>query len=420
MPNSAALFNLKYSQNLGDGVIALCLEDELRRHFASWNFRSIDLAGRTEWSAPAGGAKRATSLWLLDRLPSRARDVAVQTVLGVELRRRLLRFYSEGVRDCQFAIFGGGQLFQDGDLNFPLKLAAAAEACSAARVPFGIYGVGATASRSSTGRRLFNRVLTTCQPNVVFARDEASAARLKELGSPFPKSCLDPGVLASDLWPALAALRGHQGTIGLCITHPAVLRHHGGALRGSAQAVIDRTVALIERLVAEKYTVTCFTNGAGEDELFLAQCSGRLGQAGMIGDRVIISPRCANPAELARLIASFDLVIAHRLHACILAYSYRVPAIGLRWDAKLEAFFAAVGQHDAVLDLERTSNDEIASRVAAAISNPISMASHRASLELARSGVREMADGLRKIMRPPGAGRTVGNEAAGQGERAMA
>ena len=57
MPNSIVLFNLKYSPNLGDGVIALCLENELRRHFVSWDVRSIDLAGRSEWTTPTGGCE---------------------------------------------------------------------------------------------------------------------------------------------------------------------------------------------------------------------------------------------------------------------------------------------------------------------------------------------------------------------------
>ena len=420
MPNSIVLFNLKYSPNLGDGVIALCLENELRRHFVSWDVRSIDLAGRSEWTTPTGGAKRIAALSLLRLFPSWAGEVAVRTLLGIELRRRLLQFYSDGVRGCSFALFGGGQLFQDGDLNFPLKISAAAEACSAAGVPFGVYGVGATASHSQAGRRLFNRVLTACQSGVVFARDEASVDRIRELGAPCPKSCLDPGLLASDLWPCSPTFHNDRRTIGLCITHPAVLRHHGGAISSSFEAVVDRTVALAGRLAADKYTVVCFTNGAEEDEMFLARCCDRLRQTGMVGSQVVISPRCKSPAELARLVASFDVVIAHRLHACILAYSYRIPAVGFRWDPKLQAFLDAVGQFDEALDFERTSNDEIASKVSAALARPVPLDKHGTVLELARSGVREMADSVKKAVQPSKPGYGFENEAVGRCKTAVA
>jgi polysaccharide pyruvyl transferase WcaK-like protein len=393
MRNTIALFNLKYSQNLGDGVIALCLEHELRRHFPLWDVRSIDLAGRSEWATSKGGTTRASLLRLLDQLPAWAGEAAVQAALGVELQRRLLQFYREGVDGCRFAIFGGGQLFQDGDLNFPLKLAAAAKICSAAAVPFGVYAVGAAESRSRTGRRLFRRVLTACQPDVVFARDAASASRLLDLGAISAKVCLDPGILASELWPTAASGMRRQA-VGLCITHPAVLSHHGGAVGGSSQAFMDRVVALIERLTAENYSLVCFTDGANEDELFLTRCRDRLRNSGLAGNRIVFAPRCGNPAELARLVSSFDAVIAHRLHACILAYSYKIPAIGLLWDPKLDAFFEAVGQSHHVVDLERASDESMVDRVAAALATPISPTRHAAVLESARLSVYEMANGI--------------------------
>jgi polysaccharide pyruvyl transferase WcaK-like protein len=174
---------------------------------------------------------------------------------------------------------------------------------------------------------------------------------------------------------------------------------------------LDRIIALIGRLIADNHIVVCFTDGADEDELFLARCRDRLREMDMIGDQAVIWPRCTNPAELARLVGSFDVVIAHRLHACILAYSYRVPSIGLKWDSKLQAFFDVVGQFDGVLDFERTSNDAFASRVAAALATPFPVERHRAVLKSARAGVHEMANGLKKIL---------ANEAGGPEERAVA
>ena len=388
MPNTIALFNLKYSPNLGDGIIALCLEHELRRHFVSWDMRSNDLAGRTEWGAPTRGGGRAVALSLLDQLPSWASEIVVRAALGVELRRRLLRYYKDGIYGCRFAVIGGGQLFQDRDLNFPMKVAAAAETCNTAGIPFAIYGVGATASRSQTGRGLFNRVLTACQRDVIFARDDASVECLKGLGAPRAKRCLDPGLLASDLWPRTTRLPLRRSRVGLCVTHPAVLGHHGGVATGSSRVMLDRFIALIRRLIADDHTVVCFTDGANEDELFLARCRNRLCEIETIGHQAIIWPRCTNPAELARLVSSFDVLIAHRLHACILAYSYRVPSIGLKWDSKLEAFFDLIGQHDGVVDFQRTSNDAFACRVSAALATPFPVGTQRTVLEI---GARQCA-----------------------------
>ena len=65
---------------------------QLRRHFVSWDVRSIDLAGRTEWTTPAGvrNGQRLSQLRLFPRWAGEPFDV-----LGIELRRRLLQFYSD-------------------------------------------------------------------------------------------------------------------------------------------------------------------------------------------------------------------------------------------------------------------------------------------------------------------------------------
>ena len=392
MRDKLVLFNVKYSPNLGDGIIALCLEHELHRHFRTWEIQSIDLAGRTSWptSADDGGSKRAFLLPLLSRLPFWANEMAVRAVLGNELKKRLIKFYAEHARDSRFAVIGGGQLFQDADLNFPLKLSAAVDICNASNIPISVYGVGASASRSRAGLRIFRRVLSACPANLVFVRDAESAAHLKYSGASSPEIYLDPGLLASELWVASRSSASSRPTIGLCITHPAVLRHHG-EVKASGRALLDRWAALIRRLSAEGYAVTCFTMGAGEDELYLAQLRNRLPYEEWSGEMVAISPRCATPAELVRVLTSFDLVIAHRLHACIVAYSYRIPAIGLQWDAKMEAFFSAVGQPETI-DLDRATNDAFVARVAAALANPIPIHEHREALESARAGVRALAE----------------------------
>jgi polysaccharide pyruvyl transferase WcaK-like protein len=44
------------------------------------------------------------------------------------------------------------------------------------------------------------------------------------------------------------------------------------------------------------------------------------------------------------------VIIAHRMHACILAHSFAIPAIGLKWDVKLDSFFALSGREAFIAD----------------------------------------------------------------------
>ena len=75
------LFNVKYSPNLGDGVIAECLEAALRAQTGA-EVLSLDLAGRTTYGA-ARHAARGAAIRLLRHLPLR---------LGVDGCRDLVRW----------------------------------------------------------------------------------------------------------------------------------------------------------------------------------------------------------------------------------------------------------------------------------------------------------------------------------------
>ncbi|TLX69455.1 polysaccharide pyruvyl transferase family protein, partial [Pseudomonas nicosulfuronedens] len=61
-------------------------------------------------------------------------------------------------------------------------------------------------------------------------------------------------------------------------------------------------------------------------------------------------PQPLTPSDLKSHISEADIVIAHRLHANIIAYSLGIPSIGLNWDSKVKSFFTAVQRLDYYLD----------------------------------------------------------------------
>lgn len=398
-----AIFNVKYSPNLGDGVIAECLEYALRQR-AGWTVWSIDLAGREAFAAPNGGRNRAFLLALLHRMPGWLRDATVGPLLEFKIRTRLMKRWRELLKGADAAIFGGGQLIQDTDLNFPIKLTGAAAACQSANVPVAVYAVGATRCRSSVGRRLFRCLFRSDRLVYVAARDEASCAVLNELGSS-ARSCVDPGLLAAEVWPAPARKERVRRCIGLGITHPAVLAHHGGWSADRSGDAISLYTAMAEYLVAAGFDVVCFTNGAAEDELFLAEMKTGLFEPGRgPGDvrkgSVHVAPRCGTPGELARLIAGFDCVVAHRLHAAILAYAYRVPSVGLRWDDKVARFYQLAGRGDFLMPFDAENAGHILRFVRRSMERPIEPSVHERLLAEAKAGIDCLAAALVAALGP--------------------
>ena len=334
-------FNVKYSPNLGDGVIAECLEGELARRITDIRIEALDLAGRTNRNNTARSGHRVLALKALQKMPTILRDVLVEGLLRLHMRRKCRPVWRGALRDADLAIVGGGQLIQDGDLNFPVKLSIVASECRRNNVPIALFGLGVAESRSRRGAALISSLLHSDELVFAGVRDAEFARRLRRRGVKGVVVTPDPGLMASRLWPLSVRRPRKHPLVGVGITHPVILQHHGEG-QPDDTTIRDLYRSLIRRLLASGYDVTCFSNGAREDQAYLDDVVGSM--ISNADERLTRAPDCRTPREFAELVGSFDAVIAHRLHACILAYSYRVAHVGLSWDPKLAAFFANVGR----------------------------------------------------------------------------
>ena len=112
--------------------------------------------------------------------------------------------------------------------------------------------------------------------------------------------------------------------------------------------LVEFWVAIIEKLDRDGVSFELFTNGSQQDY------SLALNVVTSVRERLSIScdlaTRPQEPCQLAHLISQYRAVIASRLHAHIIATSYRVPSIGLLWDDKVLAFFKDTGREALVFD----------------------------------------------------------------------
>ncbi|MEH2516784.1 polysaccharide pyruvyl transferase WcaK-like protein [Bradyrhizobium sp. AZCC 1610] len=389
-------FNVKFSPNLGDGVIAECLEAELARRLTCININALDLAGRTDRDRRAKASGRVLALKALQAMPSILRDILVEVVLRLRLKRKCRPIWRSALRDADLAIVGGGQLIQDGDLNFPVKLSIVASECRRNNVPIALFGVGVAESQSSRGAALMSSLLQAEQLVFAGVRDTESARRLRRRGVKGVVVTPDPGLLASQVWPVSDRPHRERPVVGVGITHPVVLRHHGQEQSDSPK-IVELYRSLVRELLASGYDVTCFSNGAREDQTCLDNVVGSIDAA---GDRLTRAPDCKTPQELAQLVGSFDAVIAHRLHACILAYSYGVVHIGLNWDPKLAAFFANVGCSQYLVDFNSETVRTMPELLDSARAESICNVQHERVLELTNASIDRLALLVKRKARP--------------------
>ncbi|PNU04770.1 polysaccharide pyruvyl transferase family protein [Novosphingobium guangzhouense] len=385
-----AIFNVKFSPNLGDGIIAECLEGALRRADPRLDPVSIDLAGRTEYS-PLHGRRRARVLSIMERMPAPLRALLVPAVLMLLVKLRFAPRWRHELAGCDSVVVGGGNLFQDVDQNFPIKIAAALKLAAAQSLPVAVASVGVSGRWSAAGaRRIVTQLLRTRLVSVS-ARDLGSVATWGLVMSPCGVTpagyAPDPALLSARQYgPRPQAACGGTGAVGLCITAPMALRlHHEGTHNDDVMEAWYYTAA--RELVQAGRRLVLFTNGSPEDRLFRDRLRLRLeGQPG-IG----FAPDFACPRELAQSLAGFECVLAHRLHACIVAYAYKVPTVGFAWDAKLRSFFEQTGRGEFVVDPRSTCPMDLPDIAAQAIVRGVDGTTHADLVDRAARAIDGLA-----------------------------
>lgn len=405
-----ALLNVKYSPNLGDGLLSECLEAELARTFQTiapgTEVFSIDLAGRRAYPAIAP-SRRAAMIGLLEALPAALRSLATRTALTVLVRLRLRRHVRMQLAGCDAVVLGGGNLLTDADLNFPMKIAGALQQAARLRLPVAVYGVGANRQWSATGKRLFGRALQSAKLAYAAVRDSRSQSAWRDLLVPQgvrPAALSgDPGLLASCHFPR-PPLPFDAPLAGLCVTAPMALRYHAtgpgtGTAADAGAALASWYGTAARALVEAGFRVALFTNGSPEDRDYLAA----MGPGWILAAKgpVTMTNPFADPAEMIAFIAGCQLIVAHRMHACIAAHSFAIPTIGLRWDVKLDSFFALAGRGTFIADTASLQGPALTALARKAVAEGVDRAALEALITSTRSDIARMAAALARAMQPP-------------------
>jgi polysaccharide pyruvyl transferase WcaK-like protein len=354
------IFNVKYSPNLGDGLIAECLEQAIKELAAMQDLeiKSIDLAGRICFTR--GDTGRVVTLKLLDQLPAPLRRAAVFFPSQYKLHNIWMPHYRQMSKAANAIIVGGGNLFSDADLNFPTKLNAALKIVSETNLPIAIYGVGVSENWTPKGVDLLRKGLNRSNIRYVAVRDHLSKIHFdhffSEAAGMAADVVYDPALLVSKFRPKIYSQSRPQ-VVGINITSAIAVRYHS-TLKPTDDELADWYIKLCRGMSAAGHSVALFTNGSPEDDAFLAQ----------LKPVMITIPRLeicqiSNPYELSDLISRFSLLIAHRMHSIVSAYSYQVPVIPLAWDTKIKSLLEMLNLQITIYEATKTDPTEIVNLV---------------------------------------------------------
>jgi len=347
--NRVVIFGVAYSPNLGDGVISHTLNLLLKKIFGSEIcIDNIDLAGREcldEFDHPYFGI-REYFIKYSKFIPRKLRRYLVTTYIKRSLSPKL-KVWREKVKACDMVIIGGGNLFSDVDLNFPLKLSIVLKLAIEEQKRIFITSVGVNDNWSSHGRELIKTYINN--DGVYFScRDNSSCNLMRKMFSPAYVALLpDPAILLSRLHAPSTKVKIGKKRIGINVACPTNMAYSGDLrIINNNKLSIKFYMDLTKHFLERGFEVELFTNGAKEDRLFLTNFIGIIG----LENKKLHVKKANNPLELIDIISGLDRLFSFRMHACIVGLSYGVPSYSIAWDTKIKSFYLENNLSDMLLE----------------------------------------------------------------------
>lgn len=169
------------------------------------------------------------------------------------------------------------------------------------------------------GLCLFNSVIDVKQvPDIAICTDEFYAA------SPKKEKCLGWGVIDVNAYN----LNYPEDKISL-------------------DKYLKMSEVAIRMIISIGYNVEIFTNGSPEDYAVAEKLLIHLNDT-----NVVLVNRPMNDREIVSIISRYNLIVASRLHALILSYSYKIPFIGIVWNYKIREFLNLIGYSERAYEMK--------------------------------------------------------------------
>ena len=318
-----------YSLNLGDAVICETVRRICEEEGAAVDLLDINGADKMPDYRQLGASRRS-------RMKCVAAGIKSHTVYKMLFRKR--RYKKLDTKLKQFdpkaydlVLFAGGQLFMD---YFILQMDMIVQWAEQERIPvaFNCCGMG-----KITGfyQRILKKMLL--KPNVISItlRDGKKAFEQLFAGTIPVKQILDAALDVAKYHP-VEHTKKH--IIGIGIIAPKDFRSNCICLEN--QAYIRMVSDILSACAASGFDCELFTNGEWADEQYCHMLAREIG----CEDKVALRPQTAE--ELIATVGQYEKIVSFRLHSHIIAYSYRIPTLGIVWDEKVREFFQITGRED--------------------------------------------------------------------------
>ena len=344
------LFGLPYDNNLGDQAIFKCTHSTLKNLLSELGkggveIRCVDMTGRTdcltnplrqEFLVKYSFRIARRICWLIrsDRLYGKLKYKEAYFVI-----RRLCEQYIDG--ETKAVIFAGGGILKFKYQMFQRYIDAVTRYAEKKRIPILMNAVGVEGyDPKSRECRILKKALNRKCVRYISTRDDIKTLKKDYCANrQITKKVADPACSISDFIPKKRK-QTDKITIGLGVVREGLFSDNG--IDMSREEMLAFWSELYAEIEKRGFDCKLFGNGALSDQKFLEDLLKYMRISRKDWEKVAYR-RPVSVEDLVDIINSFDGIIAGRLHAAVIAYSYNVPAVELVWNNKQLMFGQAIG-----------------------------------------------------------------------------
>lgn len=324
-----------YSNNVGDQIVASITKALIGRLYPTSFIYLLDLSGRDGVNTTHIGSAQTLSQQLRTKFLKYIPFFdEIRKLVG---RSRRQRHYRKVINSHKYdlAIFCGGQLINS---TFTEQMRDVAKLLHHASVPtiYNSVGLGVVNEKDI---KIFKKVLEypnvksiSCRCNEIRFNKFFNFERRKVLGT------FDPGICASDFYDI--SRKNNTTLVGL-------------GVMSSSRISDDRMIAFWKQVISflDKKSIhwKMFYTGTWKDYLLAKQILTSLNISNV---ECRINEKINTPVDIINELSQFSKIIAFRLHGHIISYSLGIPTIAIRWDKKIDDFFAKIGYSDRVFQID--------------------------------------------------------------------
>jgi len=269
------------------------------------------------------------------------------------LRKGFGKFIKEVLQSDVF-ILGGGGLYQDYGKHFRVVLFYGLRVLVAGllrkKIAYFALGVGNIELKRSKQLIYF----VTRYVNVITVRDEGSKKVLADIGvNREILVCADPvfSMTINNL-SSIAHKNKPRMRVGISVLpYDQQLQLSNGTDENIENSIINFTRSLL----IDGYEVVFIPMEKNTDDNFI----NKLLANGSLTDVVTVFDSSQNHDVFIADFASFDIVVAMRLHAIILSATLGIPFLAISYHSKVSNTVSLLDQQDIMIDLDKLSSDKL-------------------------------------------------------------